>query len=311
MGDKGESVYSPVEPFSGARISDDSPQGSSAASNGAVTRSNSIGTAVRRVQIGAATLFLGDCMQILPRLPPPAAVITDPPYASGGLFRTERTMSAHDKYVQTGVKRDWIAFGHDAKDQRSWTSWCAEWLSRLPVREGTYVLSFIDWRQLPALADAFQWAGLMWRGVASWDKGAGARAPHKGYLKHQCEYIVWGTAGKCAIAEHAGPFPGSYAAKVLQADKHHMTGKPTALMRELVQIVPPGEIVLDPFMGSGTTGVGAVLEGRRFVGIEIDPYHFGVACRRIAEAQGLPLLVQHDPRDAYEQAEQLARRLEG
>lgn len=266
---------------------------------------------MKRVEIGAAVLYLGDCMEILPELPAVAAVIADPPYASGGMYRADRTMSVNAKYVSGDVKRQWREFAGDAKDQRSWMSWCCEWLKRLPIEEEAYVLSFIDWRQLPAMSDAFQWAGLMWRGVAAWDKGPGARAPHKGYLKHQCEYIVWGTAGRCAIAAHAGPFPGAYGAKVLQADKHHVTGKPTALMRELVRIVPGGATVLDPFMGSGTTGVGALLEGRRFVGIEIDPAHFEVACRRIAQAQGLPWPVQHEVRDAYELTEQQAARLEG
>lgn len=311
MGDKGKTVYSPVEPFSGAGMGDGRPDGAIGASNGAVTLSKSIGAAVRQVQIGAAVLYLGDCLETLPGLQRVDAVITDPPYASGGMYRADRTMAVADKYVQGGVARDWKAFAGDAKDQRSWMSWCTEWLKRLPIDEGAYVLSFIDWRQLPAVTDAFQWAGLMWRGIAPWDKGLGARAPHKGYLRHQCEYIVWGTAGKIPIAEHSGPFPGAYSAKVLQADKHHMTGKPTALMRELVRVVPPDALVLDPFMGSGTTGVGAVLEGRRFVGIECDPGHFDVACRRIAQAQGLPWPVRHEARDAYEQADQLARGLEG
>src|SRR5690606_29634526 len=124
------------------------------------------------------------------------------PYASGGMYRADRCAAPAEKYVQSGVARDWRTFAGDAKDQRAFTSWCAEWMRRVPIREGGYVLSFIDWRQLPALTDAMQWAGLIWRGVAPWDKGLGARAPHKGYLRHQCEYIAWGTAGRCAVAEH-------------------------------------------------------------------------------------------------------------
>lgn len=236
------------------------------------------------VTIGPATLIQGDCLEALGTLGQADAVITDPPYASGGMYRADRCAAPIDKYVQGGVARDWRTFAGDAKDQRAFTSWCAEWLRRLPIREGGYVLSFIDWRQLPALTDAMQWAGLMWRGVAPWDKGPGARAPHKGYLRHQCEYIAWGTAGRCAVAEHAGPFPGLYRHTVRQADKHHMTGKPTDLMRELARIVVPGGTILDPFMGSGSTGVGAVLEGRRFIGIETVADHFDVAVRRVTEA---------------------------
>lgn len=237
-----------------------------------------------RVTIGDATLYLGNAFDILPDLPTVGAVITDPPYASGGMYRGDRIASTKDKYMQTGTKRDYRDFAHDAKDQRSWTSWCTAWMSRLPVAPGGYVMSFIDWRQLPALTDAFQWAGLIWRGVAPWDKGLGSRAPHKGYLRHQAEYIVWGSAGPLPIATHAGPFPGVYRHVVRRSEKWHMTGKPPALMADLAAIVPPGRDILDPFMGSGTTGVGAVRAGRAFVGVELDPVHFRVACERIERA---------------------------
>ncbi|MBS0508137.1 MAG: site-specific DNA-methyltransferase [Proteobacteria bacterium] len=238
----------------------------------------------RKVTIGDATLYCGDSLGLLSAgvLPDVDMVLTDPPYASGGQYRSDRMKSVSDKYVHSGQALNWRDFAGDNKDQRAWMSWCAQWLRSLPVRDGTYVASFIDWRQLPALTDVYQWAGLSWRGIAAWDKGRGARGPHKGYLKHQAEYLVWGTAGACHAATHAGPFPGVYQHKVIQSDKHHMTGKPTPLMRELVQIVPPGALVLDPFMGSGTTGVAAVAEGRRFIGCEIDPAHFDVACQRIA-----------------------------
>lgn len=230
---------------------------------------------------GRAVLYRGDCLEIMRQIEPVSAVITDPPYASGGLFRSDRIVSATDKYVQHGTKIKRCDFSHEAKDQRSYTSWCAEWLSRLPLIEGGYACSFIDWRQLPAMSDAFQWSGLIWRGIVSWDKGRGARAPHKGYFKHQTEYIVWGTRGKCKIATHGGPFDGAYRHKVLQSDKHHIVGKPTALMRDLVKIVPNDAVVFDPFAGSGTTGVACLAEGRRFIGVEIDPGHFAAARARI------------------------------
>jgi site-specific DNA-methyltransferase (adenine-specific) len=76
---------------------------------------------------------------------------------------------------------------------------------------------------------------------------------------------------------------------VLSYDKQHPTQKPVDLMKWCIERleVPAGGTVLDPFMGSGTTGVAAVQMGRPFVGIEIDPDFFEVACRRIAEAQCL------------------------
>lgn len=99
------------------------------------------------------------------------------------------------------------------------------------------------------MTDAFQAADLIWRGVIAWDKGNGSRAPHKGYFRHQCEYIVWGTRGPCHAARHAGPFPGCIFAPVLPNDKYHQTGKPTKLLRELVTVAPPDALILDPFAG--------------------------------------------------------------
>lgn len=76
----------------------------------------------------------------------------------------------------------------------------------------------------------------------------------------------------------------------------HPTQKPAALMAWCLEIakVPIGATVLDPFMGSGTTGVACVRTGRRFIGIEIDPTYFAIAQRRIAEAQLQPALIPHD-----------------
>ena len=89
--------------------------------------------------------------------------------------------------------------------------------------------------------------GIVWRGLIVWDKGRGARAPHKGYFRHQAEYFVWGTKGAAIIAEHDGPFEGVVQATVLQNDRFHLTGKPTKLMRELVRCVAPGGTVLFHF----------------------------------------------------------------
>lgn len=97
--------------------------------------------------------------------------------------------------------------------------------------------------------------------------------------------------------EVMGAFPGNssrffYCGKATKKDReegnNHPTVKPTDLMAYLCRLVtPPAGVVLDPFMGSGTTGKAALREGFRFIGIERDPYYFQIACRRIAQAQGL------------------------
>lgn len=129
--------------------------------------------------------------------------------------------------------------------------------------------------------DAIQFAGAVWRGVIAWDKTEGSRAPHTGYFRHQAEYLVWGTKGSCARQPGRGPFPGAFRVPVKQSDKHHITGKPTALMTSLVEVVPEGSTVLDPFMGSGTTGVACRNTGRNFIGIEASEAYYKIAKQRI------------------------------
>lgn len=235
----------------------------------------------------------GDCLEVLKTLPDSSvdAVVTDPPYSSGGLHRGDRTANVASKYVQSGSKRFAAAtFSGDSRDQRSWGYWCTLWLSECLriAKPSAYCLVFTDWRQLPTMTDVFQASGWVWRGIVSWDKGLSARAPHTGYFRHQCEYVVWGTKGVTANPGpgSGGPWAGCVRHTVTQADKHHMVGKPTSLMRDLVQCCPRGGVVLDPFMGSGTTGVACVLEGRQFVGIEQVAEYVQIAKARIAEVTG-------------------------
>ena len=195
--------------------------------------------------IGNATIYHGDAMQILQHLGLQVdALITDPPYSSGGMMRGDRMQSTGAKYVNSAAlsAAHNVDFSGDNRAQRSWAFWVSCWVSiaRQTLRTGGYAMVFTDWRQLPALTDAFQAGGLVWRGVVPWDKTEASRAPHKGYFRHQCEYVVWGTKGAAIQLEHDGPFDGCIQAVVKRDDKHHMTGKPTALMRELVRPVLPG-----------------------------------------------------------------------
>lgn len=241
--------------------------------------------------IGDCTLYLGECLKVLQSLPDASvdAVICDPPYSSGGFTRDDKSRTTTEKYSQNGVRRVYPDFQGDSRDQRSYLVWCALWIDECAriLKPGGYFLSFTDWRQLPLMTDAVQVGGIMWRGIIAWDKGLGARAPHKGYFKHQCEYVVWGTKGPAVILEHDGPFAGCIKESVKQNDKFHLTGKPTALMRELVRCVAPGGVVLDPFMGSGSTGVACAQAGLSFIGIEREISYIDISCQRITQAQGL------------------------
>lgn len=231
------------------------------------------------------TLYGGDALAILASLPSASvdAVITDPPYSSGGMVRGDRAATVDAKYVQSYGQHDLADFTGDNRDQRAYGYWCTLWLGECLriAKPGAACLLFTDWRQLPVTTDALQAGGWVWRGIVPWVKPA-AR-PMSGRFTAQCEYVVWGSAGPRAI-DLTGPcLPGFYQA-MPPRDREHMAQKPLDVMRDLVKIAPKGGVVLDPFMGSGTTGVAALIEGRSFIGAELAARYQQVARERIEAA---------------------------
>ncbi|QDS20758.1 DNA-methyltransferase [Xanthomonas citri] len=222
-------------------------------------------------------LLQGDALTILPTLEANSfdALITDPPYASGGLTAAARARPPSSKYCRDGGHADFVG---DERDQRSHLKWMHLWLSECArvLKDGAPVLLFTDWRQLPLTTDALQIAGFIWRGITVWDKTEGVR-PQLGRFRNQAEYIVWGSKGNMPLDRRAPVLPGVIRESVRKADKHHLTGKPTELMRQLVRICESGGRVLDPFAGSGTTLVAAQLEGFESLGIEITDQYTAVA----------------------------------
>jgi len=235
-------------------------------------------------------LLHADALTVLREIPSGIAdaLITDPPYSSGGQFRGDRVQDTKTKYLSSGeIAAEYAkhSFTGDNLDQRSWTSWTSEWLSlaRDAVKPGGVAAVFTDWRQLCALCDAIQWAGWIWRGIIVWDK-KNAR-PQPGRPRQQCEFIVWASNGALDVKRNAPFMPGIFTAPPPTGEKRlHQTEKPLAVMRELVRICEAGGVVLDPFMGSGSTLAAAVLEGYKYIGIEKDAHYYSVAQRRIYEA---------------------------
>lgn len=234
----------------------------------------------------------GDAVEVLRGLPSGCIDVdlSDPPYSSGGLMRGDRAKSTDRKYTQSGSEGRRPDFTGDAMDQRVWTRWCAQWMEearRCASAQGK-LAAFIDWRQLPAMTDAVQLAGWIWRGVAAWDKGEGSRVTPGGF-RAQCEYIVWATVGPLPMPEPGVlVLPGCFRSPVRQDDKFHQTGKSTPLMRELVKLCPPDGLIFDGFAGSGTTAVAAILEGRRVIAVERSEEYHRVAlerCRAAAEGR--------------------------
>jgi site-specific DNA-methyltransferase (adenine-specific) len=238
-----------------------------------------------------ARIIRGDSLQVIRSFPDAlfGGIVTDPPYASGASDQNARQKSTAQKYSSAKQNCALPDFEGDSKDQRSWTHWMAEWLSeaRRCSKDGAPICLFIDWRQLPNLTDALQWAGWLWRGVLVWDK-TNSR-PQRGRFRQQAEFVVWGSNGHLPSDRNAPVLPGVFRQSMPAAPKRiHQTEKPLEVMRDIVKIVEPGEIILDPFAGAGTTVLAAKLEGYPAVGIELSDYYANAAAKRVEETDALP-----------------------
>lgn len=199
------------------------------------------------VIIGEATLYHGDCREILPTLPKVDAVVTDPPY---GINHARDRNSEKDGWV------DYPCSGWDK--ERPPADVFASMLSRSDAQiiwGGNY---FTDY-----LPPTMQWL--------VWDKG------QRNFSLADCEF-AWSSQRKAA---RIFDYPRSRA---LQDGKQHATQKPIALMEWCIDMLGHPQTILDPFMGSGTTGVACANLGRKFIGIEIERKYFDIACERIAAA---------------------------
>ena len=213
--------------------------------------------------IGDATLYMGDCREILPTLPRVDAVVTDPPYNSG-LKYGEHTDDARDDYWE------WLQDRLLAADAE-----------RLLVKHSALkVADFL--RHFPTSR------------MLIWTKPFSSGFPHRGRNTHwEPLHLVRGDAlvgGKdyVEVSSGHGHTPEGW--------NGHIAQTPVALMAWCVSLLSEyGGLILDPFMGSGTTGVACMKLGRRFIGIEIEPKYFDIACRRIEEAWKQPRLFE-EPR---------------
>jgi site-specific DNA-methyltransferase (adenine-specific) len=224
-------------------------------------------------RIGNATLYLGDCLAMMPALRAEAcafAVVSDPPYGigyahSGGerLFsKVGRTRAARERGVSA------MAGDERPYDPAPWLGFC-----------GNVLLWGADHfhRRLPASGRWLAWNKL--GTLEPWDSFSDVEfAWHSGNGASRIFTLLW----KGLVQ----------AEKVANGVRHHVTQKPIALMEWCIAQsgVGGGTTVLDPYMGSGTTGVAALRLGHRFIGVEIDRRYFEIACRRSAEAQARPTL---------------------
>jgi site-specific DNA-methyltransferase (adenine-specific) len=229
---------------------------------------------------GRATLYRADCLEVLPTLGPVDAVVTDPPYGIG---------DTHAGHLSSITLRDGTPAGQALGFEGISEAECLELAKRLVGAARRWVVFTCEWK----FGTALERAGLLVR-LGIWRKPDGAPQftgdrPGMGWeavaICHRKGRKRWNGGGKHAFWQ----YPKG------QNDSGHPTGKPYGLFRDFVlDFTDYAETILDPFMGSGTTGVAAVRLGRRFIGIEINPAYFDIACRRIEDAADLGLFAESE-----------------
>ncbi len=214
---------------------------------------------MRVEKIGLATLYLGDCREIAPGLEKVDAVITDPPYGIGFEYRSyEDTEANLNALIAEAVvpainsaRRAVITPGITNIHKYPQPNWVGAW-----TWDTTTARGFWGWSQ---------WQPILLYGHDVWPGTSSKGGPLKSDRIN---------------------FSGGEVAHLKNDGEGHSCPKPLGFMRRLVgRFSSEEETILDPFMGSGTTGVAATRLGRRFIGIEIEPRYFDIACRRIEEAQ--------------------------
>lgn len=216
------------------------------------------------VIIGDATLYLGDCLEILPTLGKGAidAVVTDPPYGigyvHGGQARFANTKPNMKPIIGDDQPFDPSGLLRLADDRTPVLFWGADHFKERLPQGGQFLV---------------------------WDKSCGQGAADSFV---DAEFAWMNRRNPRCVFRHL--WKGLFRAgedNASNAKRTHPSQKPTELMRWCLETARIGlkKTVLDPFMGSGSTGVACVTSGRKFIGIEIDPGYFEIACRRIENAQ--------------------------
>lgn len=206
-------------------------------------------------RIGEATLYLGDCREIIRSapLPPVDALVSDPPYgvlSQNGSAATRRSGGNTDNGV-------------------------------------------MDWDVAPTAMDLHEFHGFatykMW-----WGGCHLPLPPTQGYLvwDKQIDGLNFGEVEYCWTNMKFAPRVFRYRAVGVDGGKQHPTQKPVQLMQWCIGFLPKIKSIMDPYMGSGTTGVAALNTGHSFIGMERDPKYFALACKRIEEAYRQPRLFE-------------------
>jgi site-specific DNA-methyltransferase (adenine-specific) len=206
--------------------------------------------------IGDTTLYLGDCREILPLLPKVDAVVTDPPYGIASVWKG-------------GIGNGWARAQAQAQTRNEWDAEAptGEFFAQMNAKASQSIIWGGNYFDLPPS-----------RGWLVWNK------PERGFSLSEAE-LAWTSVDTVVrVFDGVRSDPG----------REHPTQKPISVMQWCVERLPKARTILDPFMGSGTTGVACAKLGRKFIGIELEPKYFDIACKRIDEAYKQPRLFKDE-----------------
>jgi site-specific DNA-methyltransferase (adenine-specific) len=211
-------------------------------------------------------LYLGDCLEVLPQFSAGSigGIITDPPYVIA---------------VNSNINGKSNPWG----DIINASYWFREWITHCHRAVGNdgYMWSFLNWKTVPTLQKAALDASWKIESMLVWDKECIGPGGTKG-LRPSYELVALFAGDNFSIDDRG--IPDIKRSKWSSTKPNgHPAEKPLHLIKWLMDI-SGGKLILDPFMGSGTTGVACMQLGRKFIGVELDPGYFEIARKRIDQA---------------------------
>jgi len=217
---------------------------------------------MKKTIIRDCTIYHGDCLDMFPQLEPVDLLVGDPPYGCN-YVTNQRTVSATPKRL--------------ANDDKPNLAFVPPMVNAIKPNSAIYLCTRFDvyaqWEQ--ALKDA----GATVKTTIVWDKGNRTGGDLAGDYGNQVELILYAHLGRSLLRKGR---PSNLWAIPREPSGPHPTPKPVELFRRcIINSSNVGDVVLDPFVGSGTCAVACILTGRRFVGVEIDNQFFDLTCDRI------------------------------